>query len=131
MEESFAAVIDQRIQWIFAKRTTTGSGQLLSIVISGANAFADTSKGDLVQDALRELSSLLPGISQAQLLHSVVLKEKRATFVPRPGLESVRPSATTAIPNLVLAGDWTNTGYPATIEGALVSGVKASACVGE
>jgi uncharacterized protein with NAD-binding domain and iron-sulfur cluster len=55
-----------------------------------------------------------------------VIKEKHATFSPSPGLEAKRPLPVTTIPNLFLAGDWTNTGFPATIEGAVLSGKKAS-----
>jgi hydroxysqualene dehydroxylase len=69
---------------------------------------------------------VLPGVKEAQLLHSLVLKEKRATFIPSPGLEALRPDAQTRYENLFVAGDWTKTGYPATIEGAILSGKKAA-----
>jgi len=124
MHQDFAAVLDKRIQWIFAKRSVIPHAQRLTLVISGANALVELSKEELVADALRDLEQLLPDIETAKLIHSVVIKEKRATFVPRPGLESLRPGTETEIPNFFLAGDWTNTGYPATIEGGVMSGER-------
>jgi uncharacterized protein with NAD-binding domain and iron-sulfur cluster len=59
-----------------------------------------------------------------------VIKEKRATFLPSPGLEALRPQARTKFDNLFLAGDWTATGYPATIEGAVISGRRAAELIG-
>jgi len=125
MHQDFAAVLDKRIQWIFAKRSVIPHAQRLTLVISGANALVELSKEELVADAMRDLEQLLPDIETAKLIHSVVIKEKRATFVPRPGLESLRPGTETEISNFFLAGDWTNTGYPATIEGGVMSGEKA------
>jgi len=59
----------------------------------------------------------------------LVIKEKRATFSPTPDIERMRPSAESGLSNFLLAGDWTNTGYPATIEGAVLSGKRAAALV--
>ncbi len=68
-------------------------------------------------------------IEEREAGDSLVIKERRATFTPTPGLEETRPSAETEYPNLFLAGDWTATGYPATIEGAVLSGQKAAEMV--
>ncbi|HTP12170.1 MAG TPA: FAD-dependent oxidoreductase, partial [Bacteroidota bacterium] len=86
----------------------------------------DFDKDSIVQIAMNDLRTVLPAVNAASLTHSLVIKEKRATFSPRPGMELVRPGTKTKIRNLFLAGDWTNTGYPATIEGAVMSGRKAA-----
>ncbi len=89
------------------------------------------SKEDLLMTAMEDLRQVLPKSKDAKVVHSVVIKEKRATFVPSPGLEAIRPLPSTAISNLFLAGDWTNTGLPATIEGAVLSGKKAAELICE
>jgi squalene-associated FAD-dependent desaturase len=129
--EKFAAMIDTTVQWVFnssallddGKETT---GQHLSFVISGAEDLVEISKEELTALAWKDFCAVFPEACSAKILHSVVVKEKRATFVPAPGLESKRPSARTKYQNLFLAGDWTNTGFPATIEGAVRSGVEAA-----
>ena len=118
-----AAVLDSTIQWIFTKPSRPHH---LSIVISAAGQLVDWLKDDLLILAIKELGAVLPAVKEAKLVHSLVLKEKRATFVPRPGLEAIRPAAETTVNNLFLAGDWTATGYPATIEGAVLSGEQAA-----
>ena len=142
MDEEFAALIDTRVQWIFNKNSKTmkplshgavkkqeteeKTRQQLSLVISGAQEFVDMSKEELIAIAMEDLKRILPKAKDANIVHSVVIKEKHATFSPSPGLEAKRPLPVTTIPNLFLAGDWTNTGFPATIEGAVLSGKKAS-----
>jgi uncharacterized protein with NAD-binding domain and iron-sulfur cluster len=76
------------------------------------------------------LRAALPEARPAKVIHSLVIKEKRATFSPKPGIEKLRPRAETAFENLFLAGDWTATGFPATIEGAVMSGKSAAAMAG-
>lgn len=129
----FVAVLNSNIQWIFNRSRIcdrTGgrstSGQHLSLVISGAEDCVELDKESIVQIALNDLRRVLPGANNAALVHSLVVKEKRATFSPRPGMELVRPDTRTRLQNLFLAGDWTNTGLPATIEGAIMSGKKAA-----
>jgi hydroxysqualene dehydroxylase len=138
LEEEFAAMIDTRVQWVFNKSWTPsrqpGSGaanQHLSLVISGAQEFAEMSKEELIAIAVKDVRRVLPKAKEARLLHSLVIKEKRATFSPEPGLEAIRPLPNTSISNLFLAGDWTNTGFPATIEGAIMSGRKAADLIRE
>ena len=75
---------------------------------------------------MEDLRRVLPQARDVKVIHSLVIKEKRATFLPSPGLEALRPNARTKFDNLFLAGDWTATGYPATIEGAVMSGKKAA-----
>jgi squalene-associated FAD-dependent desaturase len=144
MEEEFAALVDTRVQWVFDKswkfRRHMGSeteklqkekGQHLSLVISGAQEFVEMSKEELLTIAMKDLRRVLPKAKDANIVHSVVIKEKRATFSPSPGLEAMRPLPETTFSNLFLAGDWTNTGLPATIEGAVLSGKKAAELICE
>jgi zeta-carotene desaturase len=106
-------------------------GQHLSLVISGAQEFVEMSKEELLTIAMKDLRRVLPKAKDANIVHSIVIKEKRATFSPSPGLEAIRPLPKTSISNLFLAGDWTNTGLPATIEGAIMSGRKAAELICE
>ncbi|MGB2868158.1 MAG: hydroxysqualene dehydroxylase HpnE [Bacteroidota bacterium] len=136
LHEPFVAVLDSRIQWIFNRTKLLTAGdekkgesatQHLAVVISGASTYVELDKSALVTLALEDLARVLPVTSRAELLHSLVLKEKRATFSPRPGVEKLRPGTKTQIQNLFLAGDWTATGLPATIEGSVQSGRAAAA----
>lgn len=130
MDAEFFALLDSRIQWVFNKSkiygSTDGSRQYLSIVISGAAPLIGMSSEELVEVALDDLRRFFPQLRSARLVHSLVIKEKRATFSPHPGIEAQRPTSETSVPNLFLAGDWTRTGYPATIEGAVLSGRRAA-----
>jgi squalene-associated FAD-dependent desaturase len=130
MEQDFVALLDSRVHWVFNKSKIYGSStptrQYLSLVISGAASLMSVDSGDIIKAALNDLSAAFPAVRIAGLVHSLVVKEKRATFSPRPDAESHRPSSTTQFENLFLAGDWTDTGYPATIEGAVLSGRKAA-----
>jgi squalene-associated FAD-dependent desaturase len=138
MEEEFAALIDTRVQWVFNKsyeaNKSLGKGameQHLSLVISGTQEFVEMSKEELITIAMEDLRRVLPKAKDANIVHSIVIKEKRATFSPSPGLEAIRPLPKTSISNLFLAGDWTNTGLPSTIEGAVLSGRKAAELICE
>jgi zeta-carotene desaturase len=128
METDFLGLIARRIQWVFNRRRITGGeGKMpgyLSAVISGAGRFVDLPREKLVSIALEDLREVYPGMGN--LLSSVVIKEKRATFSPTCEAEEWRPPSHTPVRNLFLAGDWTDTGLPATIEGAVQSGWKAA-----
>ena len=102
------------------------STSYISAVISGAYDVVDLAKEKLVAIALQDMRDVYPESRAAKLLHSIVIKEKRATFSPTNNIEPFRPSAETPIQNFFLAGDWTNTGLPATIEGAVMSGFNAA-----
>ncbi len=80
----------------------------------------------MIELALKELAEFFPNVKQAKLERAHVVKEMRATYSAVPGLEKQRPVQKTAIPNLFLAGDWTRTGWPATMEGAVRSGYLAA-----
>jgi squalene-associated FAD-dependent desaturase len=129
MEPEFVALLNSRMQWAFNRSRIvghTGDGQYIACVISGANEFVDEEKEALVQMAVDDLAAVFPDVRQTTIRHSLVVKEIRATFTPVPGSETWRPNAKTETPGLYLAGDWTNTGYPATIEGAVLSGRRAA-----
>jgi len=123
----FAGLRGTTIQWLFNKGKILGSGQnYVSLVLSGAHDHIARPKEELSQVALRELGELLPEARAAKPEHSLVIKERFATFSPNWEAEQVRPRARTPVRGLVLAGDWTATGLPATIEGAVQSGYTAA-----
>ncbi len=132
MEQEFVALLDSRVQWIFNKSKIfrqTGDRQYLSLVISGAAQYVAMEKDQLVSLVMEDLRKVLPRAESARVIHSVVIKEKRATFSPTPEVEAYRPPSVTGLQNFFLAGDWTNTGFPATIEGAVISGRSAAEAV--
>ena len=98
----------------------------MAVIISAARDFVDWTRSDLVEMAISELHELLPASRAASLLHSVIVKEREATLSHTVESDSLRPGPRTSISNLILAGDWTNTGLPATIESAVMSGDVAA-----
>jgi zeta-carotene desaturase len=133
MEEDFVALLDSPIHWVFNKSKLltkrNGDGEYLSLVISGAAGFIDREKEEIIALGVSELRRFYPASAHAALVHSLVMKEKRATFSPRVGTHAYRPVNTTSLRNLFLAGDWTDTKLPATIEGAAQSGYRCSELV--
>jgi squalene-associated FAD-dependent desaturase len=126
-ELDFAGLRGSTIQWLFNKGRILGGGQsYVSLVVSGAHQHVACPKDELVAIALRELAELLPAVREARILRSLVIKERRATFSPSCEAEALRPPAQTPVKGLYLAGDWTATGLPATIEGAVQSGYAAA-----
>jgi squalene-associated FAD-dependent desaturase len=129
MEPEFVALLNGRLQWAFNRSRIvghSGDGQYLACVISGAGEYVDEEKDILVRMAIDDLSAVFPAARIAMIRHSLVVKEIKATFTPVPGSEAWRPGPKTDTPGLFLAGDWTNAGYPATIEGAVLSGRSAA-----
>jgi uncharacterized protein with NAD-binding domain and iron-sulfur cluster len=98
-------------------------------VISGARDLADKTADELEALTMRELVRFLPEARGAQVLHRMVYKARSATFAATPATEPLRPGPRTAWSNFWLAGDWTDTGLPATIEGAVESGLSAARAV--
>jgi zeta-carotene desaturase len=116
-----AVLLDRTLQWLFRKSET-----YFLAVVSASRSLLDKSKTEIVEMACRELQEFFPQAAGARLVRSHVVKEARATYSAAPGLESQRPDTRTIYPNLFLAGDWTNTGWPATMEGAVRSGYRAA-----
>jgi squalene-associated FAD-dependent desaturase len=113
-------------QWVFDRRELIGAAQShLSMVSSGADAICATANDELIDIALREIRDALPAARDARVWHASVVRERRATFSLKPG-SPPRPSTTTAVAGLFLAGDWIATGLPATIESAVTSGHQAA-----
>jgi squalene-associated FAD-dependent desaturase len=110
------------LQWVFDKRAVFGEdASHLSLISSGAEAVVARGNQELIDLAMAEVSAALPAVRSATLLRGVVVREKKATFSVAPG-QPARPATRTGVPGLLLAGDWIDTGLPATIEGAVVSG---------
>ncbi len=120
-----ATLLDRTIQWIFNK----SEGRYVQLVVSASNSLTGMPRADVIALAVRELAEFFPIVREAKLEKAHVVKEMRAVFSPKPGLESVRPQAKTEIRNLFLAGDWTKTGWPATMESAVRSGYLAAEAV--
>jgi squalene-associated FAD-dependent desaturase len=125
-------VLDRTIQWVFnhtalqGRSTADGEGQYLQLVISAAYDLLPLDKHQILERALAELRELWPEAREARLERWWVVTEHAATFAVRPGIDAVRPPQRTAIDGLFLAGDWTATGWPATMEGAVRSGYLAA-----
>lgn len=132
-ELDHAVLLDTRIQWVFTKsrirRWPAERGCYLELVISASWPELEMSREQILSSALQELETFFPAVREAKLLKSGVLKEARATFSVTPGLDRFRPSQTTAWPGLYLAGDWTATEWPSTMEGAVRSGRLAAGAV--
>jgi zeta-carotene desaturase len=130
MEEPFLTLLDRTTQWIFNKTQLYGAkfdrGQYLQLVISASYDLVERSRQEIVALCLRELRQALPQAREAQVLKSTVVKEVAATFSPGPGCDRWRPAQRSPVRNLFLAGDWTHTGWPATMEGAVRSGYLAA-----
>ena len=126
-----AVLLDRTIQWMFHKsklqnRNSNGHGSYVELVVSASKTLVDKSKQEIVDLAVSELREFFPAARDANLLKSTVIKEVHATYSPRPGIEAERPRPETVWPRVFLAGDWTATGWPATMEGAVRSGYLAA-----
>ena len=143
-----AVLLDRTIQWMFHKSRiiesrakearenearnnadVNGSGSYIELVVSCSRSLVDKSKAEIVDLAVREAQEFFRDAPDAQLLKSTVIKEVNATYSPRPGMDQYRPKPDTAWPRVFLAGDWTATGWPATMEGAVRSGYLAAEAV--
>ena len=124
----FAAAVDSPVQWVFDRTGPSGlrKGQYLAVSLSAADRYVDVPAARLQEEFLRALADLFPATAQAQVVDCFVTRERRATFRQEPGCERLRPQAATALPGLVLAGAWTDTGWPDTMEGAVRSGLNAA-----
>ena len=127
----FAAAVDSPVQWVFDRTGISGfgtssRGQYLAISLSAAEPYVDVPAARLREMFVPALAELLPGARDARVSEFFVTRERRATFRQGPGCGRFRPQAATALPGLTLAGAWTDTGWPDTMEGAVRSGLNAA-----
>jgi squalene-associated FAD-dependent desaturase len=137
-----AVLLDRTLQWMFHKslllkkpeprreeRKIAASSEnpsYLELVISSSKSLINKSRQEIIDLALNELREFFPRARDAQLTKATVIKEVNATFSPTPGIDQYRPGQQTPWPRIFLAGDWTATGWPATMEGAVRSGYLAA-----
>jgi len=139
MTEPFITLLDTTTQWIFNKTALYGSlngagkdsakGQYLQLVVSASYSLLQKPRQEIIDLCLKEVRQALPAARDANLIKATVIKEAAATFSPEPGVDRWRPKQETSVQNLFLAGDWTDTGWPATMEGAVRSGYLAAETV--
>ena len=127
MPYPFAAGVGTPVQWVFDRTAAAGltEGQALAVSLSGAGAYAQLPTEALREQFLGELARVFPAARAAQVRGFYVTREHQATFRQAPGSLARRPGPRTRLPNLFLAGAWTDTGWPATMEGAVRSGNRA------
>ena len=130
-DDLFAGLLDTHIQWLFNRsrihsRLPKTKAGYVSLVISGAHDFVEWPDTKILSLALEELRRLFPQAKEAVLLRSLVIRELQATLSPKVGGEALRPGHESPIKNFWVAGDWTKTGLPATIESACVSGHRCA-----
>ncbi len=129
MQDAFAGLPGRTMQWVFDKRVAFGgTASHLSLVSSGATDIVGKSNDELARLAAAEIEASLPAASGVWPVRATVVREKQATFSLAPG-QPARPGFRTPVAGLMLAGDWTDTGLPATIEGAVLSGHRAAAAI--
>jgi squalene-associated FAD-dependent desaturase len=128
MDEPFAAGVETPMQWIFDRTAAAGlkNGQCLTVSLSAADAYVGASREELREQFEPALQRLFPAASNAQLVKFFVTCERAATFRGAPGTASMRPKTETGVRSIALAGAWTDTGWPATMEGAVRSGNNAA-----
>ena len=131
MAEPFCAFVDSPLQWVFNRsliedRPDDSGQQLLTVSVSAAWGYSQLPREELEQVFLREMAEVFPGAAGAQVVSITVVKQREATFRCLPGAGRRRPDSGTPVSNLYLAGEWTNTGWPSTMEGAVRSGYRAA-----
>jgi predicted NAD/FAD-dependent oxidoreductase len=126
MDDAFVGLPGRSMQWVFDKRRVFGeAASHLSLVSSAASTLSPLSNQELIDLAAREVSESLPGAARAALTRATVVREKHATFSLAAG-QPARPDTVTPLQGFYLAGDWTNTELPGTIESAVLSGHRAA-----
>lgn len=120
-----AALLDRTIQWMFNK----GEGRYVQFVVSASRSLVEMGRAEVIDLVLAEAADFFPRVRDAKVERAQVIKEIRATYSARSGMEALRPDAKTRAPNVFLAGDWTRSGWPATMEGAVRSGYLAAEAV--
>ena len=137
MDLPFAAGVDSPVQWVFDRTRISGmhargdNGQYLAISLSAADEYVDKSVAELREQFVPALADLFPAARDAKLTEFFVTRERRATFRQVPGCVRLRPGPATRLPGLALAGSWTDTGWPDTMESAVRSGLAAVVAIRE
>ena len=128
-----AVLLDRTIQWMFHKskfqRAREGAGSYVELVVSASRSLVQKLREEVLELALRELAEFFPIVQEAKVIKAAVIKEVYATYSVLPGLDQYRPPIKTAWPRIFLAGDWTASGWPATMEGAVRSGYLAAEAI--
>ncbi len=124
----FAAGVDSPVQWVFDKTGPAGvqDGQYLAVSLSAADDYIDVPAARLREQFVPALAELFPAARDARVTDFFVTRERQATFRQAPGCGQLRPAAATGLPRVALAGAWTDTGWPDTMEGAVRSGLNAA-----
>jgi squalene-associated FAD-dependent desaturase len=133
LDAPFVAAVDSPVSWIFDRTQSSGAtdGQVLALSLSAADEIEHLDADALRARFLPALAAILPAARDAQVQRFLVHREHDATFRAAPGARALRPGAATALPGLVLAGAWTDTGWPATMESAVRSGHAAAAALAQ
>ena len=132
-----AVLLDRTIQWMFHKSKiheqseSDHQGSYVELVVSASKSLVQKSREEILELATRELAEFFPAVKDAKVVKAAVIKEVYATYSIVPGLDQYRPEAKTGWPGIFLAGDWTKTGWPATMEGAVRSGYLAAEALTE
>jgi len=134
MTEPFLTLLDSTTQWVFNKTQLYGEGaesggQYLQLVISASSNLTQRSRQEIIGLCIDELREVLPATREAALVKGTVVKEMCATVSPAPGSDRWRPKPKSPLAGLFLAGDWTATGWPSTMEGAVRSGYLAAEAI--
>jgi zeta-carotene desaturase len=130
-----AVLLDRTIQWMFQKSKfqraayREGTGSYMELVVSSSKTLVQKSREEILELAQEELAEFFPAVKEAKLVKAAVIKEIYATYSILPGLDRYRPESRTPWPRLFLAGDWTATEWPATMEGAVRSGYLAAEAI--
>jgi zeta-carotene desaturase len=133
-----AVLLDRTIQWFFhkslllAKHSENGSARQASyveLVVSASKSLVEKPRQEIIDLALKELKDFFPAVAESKLIKATVIKEVHATYSAKPLSDANRPATRTAWPRVFLAGDWTATGWPATMEGAVRSGYQAAEAI--
>ncbi|MBV9611756.1 MAG: FAD-dependent oxidoreductase [Acidobacteriaceae bacterium] len=120
-----ATLLDRTIQWMFNKH----EGRHIQLVVSASRTLTEMPRQEIIDVSIRELKEFFPQVAQAKLERAHVVKDVRAVLSAVPNIEQHRPLSATSVPNLFVAGDWTRSGWPAIMEGAVRSGYLAAEAV--